>query len=183
MIYVIGIIILLLVICFFVLFFKYVKLKDYQKSLDMCSISIDDLLTKKLELVNSLISDLNNEKIKNDFNYDKTGSIYEREDALFNVGFEINKYIKDSHFDNKRKKKNKKDEEIHFSDEIMNKVRSLNKLEEDVDGLKDYYNANVLNYNEVYLKKNFNKFFKLLRFPVYKSFKIRKLEEYEIFKN
>ena len=62
-------------------------------------------------------------------------------------------------------------------------VKNLNILEENLDGLKDYYNANVLNYNEIFLKRYFNKLFRLLKFVDYKSFKIRKLEEYEIFKN
>ena len=61
--------------------------------------------------------------------------------------------------------------------------RQIRDLEEELDGLKDYYNANVLDYNEIFLKKYFNKIFKLLKFDSYKAFKIRKLEEYEIFKN
>ena len=85
---------------------------------------------------------------------------------MFNVSFDINKYVKE--------RKDKK---------LLSEVKELNSLEESLDGLKDYYNANVLNYNEIFLKRYFNRLFRLLKFKDYKSFKIRKLEEYEIFKN
>ena len=166
MIYVIGAVVLILVIFIVIVIFKYVKLKDVQKSIEMCIKSIDELLNKKLELVNSLLKDIDNKNIEEKFSYNEDASLYEREDILFNTSFEINKYIKE--------KKIKK---------LMPKVQDLNNLEEDIDGLKDYYNANVLNYNDIFLKKNLNKLFKLLKFDSYKSFKIRKLEEYEIFKN
>ena len=166
MIYVIGAVVLILVIFIVIVIFKYVKLKDVQKSIEMCIKSIDELLNKKLELVNSLLKDIDNKNIEEKFSYNEDASLYEREDILFNTSFEINKYIKE--------KKIKK---------LMPKVQDLNNLEEDIDGLKDYYNANVLNCNDIFLKKNLNKLFKLLKFDSYKSFKIRKLEEYEIFKN
>ena len=85
---------------------------------------------------------------------------------MFNVSFDINKYVKD--------KKIVK---------LKDKVKELNVLEENLDGLKDYYNANVLNYNEIFLKGYLNKLFRVLKFGDRKSFKVRKLEEYEIFKN
>lgn len=166
MIYIIGAIILLLVICFIYFFFKYTKLKDLKNSIEMCTESIDELLDKKLELVNNLLKEIKNDKIKNSFSYDENASLHDREDALFNVCFEINKFVKE---ENKKK--------------LKDDISKLNDMEENLDGLKDYYNANVLNYNEIFLKKYFNKIFKLLKFEPYKSFKIRKLEEYEIFKN
>ena len=165
-IYVIGLLILILVIGGVILFFKYSKLKDIKASLEMCTNSINEALDKKLKLVQDFLKDIKDEKIKSTFNYDEGASLYEREDALFNVSFEINKFVKEGN--------NKK---------LRDKVKILNELEENLDGLKDYYNANVLNYNEIFLKKYFHRFFQLLRFDSYKSFKIRKLEQYEIFKN
>ena len=154
MIYIIGIIILLLVIFFFIVLFNYFKLKDFRTSIETCCDNINELLNTKHELINKLLKKIDNEK----FN--------DKEDALFNISFEINKYLKDS-------------KNVEFKDEI----RELNVLEENLDGLKDFYNTNVINYNEIFLNKVFNKIFILLKFDVYKSFKIRKLEEYEIFKN
>ena len=166
MIYVFGTIFLLLVIVLGYLFFKYSKLKDINNSIEIASESINAVLDKKLELVNELLKDVKDKKIKEKFEYSDDFSLYEKENALFNVSFDINKYVKDK-------------EIVKLKD----KVKELNVLEENLDGLKDYYNANVLNYNEIFLKRYFNKLFRFLKFGDYKSFKIRKLEEYEIFKN
>ena len=166
MIYVIGAVVLILVICIFIIIFKYVKLKDIRNSIDICASSIEELLSKKLELVNNLLNDMKNDDLKNSFSYDEEASLYEKEDSLFNISFEINKLIKEG--------KSKK---------LKEKVKELNEMEENLDGLKDFYNTNVLSYNEIFLKKYANKLFKLLKFDSYKSFKIRKLEEYEVFKN
>lgn len=166
MIYILGAVFLLLVIILGYLFFKYTKLREINDSINIASDSINSVLDKKLELVNDLLSKIKNDKIKSKFEYSDDYSIYEKENALFNVSFDINKYVKEG--------KDKK---------LLSEVKELNSLEESLDGLKDYYNANVLNYNEIFLKRYFNKLFRLLKFKDYKSFKIRKLEEYEIFKN
>ena len=166
MIYVVGVVLVLLVIFFFIVLFNYFKLNDIKNSIDTCSDSIDALLESKVALIEKILKKTKDEKLKKMFEYDKDSTLYEREDALFNISFELNKHIKDSN--------NKK-----FKDDI----HELNDLEESLDGLKDFYNTNVLNYNEIFFKKVFNKIYKLLKFEGYKSFKIRKLEEYEIFKN
>lgn len=166
MLFIIGIIVIILLIGGFIIFLKISKLKDIKKSLDICTSNINEFLSKKLSLVTILLKDIKDEKIKKDFSYSEDFTIYEKEDALFNISWNINKYIKD----NNVKK-------------LKDKAKELNILEENLDGLKDFYNANVLNYNEIFLKKYFNKIFRLLKFSDYKSFKIRKLEEYEIFKN
>ena len=166
MIYVIGVLIIIIILLCGYLFFKYSKLKDINNSLEIAKENINIVLDKKYELVNELLKDIKNDKIKEKFSYSDDFSIYEKENALFDVSFDINKFIKEG--------KNKK---------LKQRVKDLNLLEENLDGLKDYYNANVLNYNEIFLKKYFNKLFRLFKFEDYKSFKIRRLEEYEIFKN
>lgn len=166
MIYVFSTLFLIIFIICAVVFFRVHKLKDINNSLIICSDNIDDFLRKKFDIVNELLKDIKDEKIKKKFSYDDELSIYERESLLFDVSWDINKYVKE----NKKTK-------------LKDKVRELNFLEENLDGLKDYYNANVLNYNEIFLKPGFNKLFRTMHFEDYKSFKIRKLEEYEIFKN
>lgn len=166
MIYVICVIIVIAFAAGIFLFLKVSKLKDINRSLEMCSDNINDVLDKKLKLVNVLLKDVKEEKIKKEFSYNDDFNIYEKENALFIVSFNINKYVKDNNIK-----------------KLKSKIRELNILEENLDGLKDFYNANVLNYNEIFLKRYLNKFFRLLKFGDYKSFKMRKLEEYEIFKN
>lgn len=166
MLYIIGIIILILLVGGFIIFLKVSKLNDIKKALDICATNINEFLNKKLELINILLKDIDNKKIKKDFSYSDDFNIYEKEEALFNVSWNIYKYIKDNNIT-----------------KLKDKAKELNVLEENLDGLKDFYNANVLNYNEIFLKKSFNKIFRIFKFGDYKSFKIRKLEEYEIFKN
>lgn len=166
MLYIIGIIILILLVGGFIIFLKVSKLNDIKKALDICASNINEFLNKKLELINILLKDIDNKKIKKDFSYSDDFNIYEKEEALFNVSWNIYKYIKDNNIT-----------------KLKDKAKELNVLEENLDGLKDFYNANVLNYNEIFLKKSFNKIFRIFKFGDYKSFKIRKLEEYEIFKN
>ena len=166
MLYIIGIIILILLVGGFIIFLKVSKLNDIKKALDICAANINEFLNKKLELINILLKDIDNKKIKKDFSYSDDFNIYEKEETLFNVSWNIYKYIKDNNIT-----------------KLKDKAKELNVLEENLDGLKDFYNANVLNYNEIFLKKSFNKIFRIFKFGDYKSFKIRKLEEYEIFKN
>ena len=66
---------------------------------------------------------------------------------------------------------------------FKNEIIKLNEIDDDIEGLKDYYNANVINYNEIFLKKPMNLIYKLLKFTQYKSFKLRKIDDYEILKN
>lgn len=166
MLYIVCMIIIIVFLLALFLFLKVSKLKDINKSLEICSSKINDVLEEKLNLVNKLLKNIKEEKIKKEFVYSDDYNIYEKENALFNVSFNINKYVKDNNI-----KKLKK------------QVHELNVLEESLDGLKDFYNSNVLNYNELFLKRYLNKFYRLMKFKDYKSFKIRKLEEYEIFKN
>ena len=166
MIYIICSLLFLLFIFGAFIFFKVNKLKDIKKSLDIISSNIEEFLDAKLNIVTRLLSDIDDEKIKKEFSYSDDFTLHEKEDSLFNISWNINKYIKDKRLD-----KMKKD------------VSELNVLEENLDGLKDFYNANVLNYNEIFLKSYLNKIFRFFKFSDYKSFKIRKLEEYEIFKN
>lgn len=166
MVYVIGTLILLLLICFVIVFFKYTKLKEAQNSIDVCYNKINETLEKKLDIVKEALNTVRNEKLKNSFSYDESADVYEKEKSLYDIGFELNKYSKQS--------KSKKLKEI---------IKSLNEMEEELDGLKDYYNSNLLSYNDIYMNKYFNKIFKLLKFNSYRSFRIRKIEDYEIFKN
>lgn len=82
MIYVFGTIFLLLVIVLGYLFFKYSKLKDINNSIEIASESINAVLDKKLELVNELLKEVKDKKIKEKFEYSDDFSLYEKENAL-----------------------------------------------------------------------------------------------------
>lgn len=167
MLYLILTLIFIIFICLIYIFFKVNKLKDIKKSLVLCEEKINEALSNKYKIVVDILEKLNDEKLKKYFVYTEDLSLAEREKSLFDIGFKVNKNLKE----NKTKLK-----------KFENEMKELNTNEETLDGLKDFYNANVLNYNEVFYKKYFNKIYKLLGFTEFRSFKIRKLEEYEIFK-
>lgn len=167
MLYLVLTLFFIIFLCSVYIFFKVNKLNDIKKSLELCEKKINDALTNKYKIVLDILEKLDNDKLNKFFVYTEDLSLAEREKSLFDISFKINKYLKEN------KTKLKKFEE---------EMRTLNINEETLDGLKDFYNANVLNYNEIFYKKYFNKIYKLFKFNEYRSFKIRKLEEYEIFR-
>ena len=148
----------------------YLKIKNSNSVLMICEDKIEVLLNEKKELIDKAIKILNSKKLKDLFHYEENLTIIEKESSLFNIRWELNKYL-----NNQGKKK--------VTDEVKDIVKRLDVMEEDLDGLKNFYNANIINYNEIYNKKLFNWFFKLLKLKKKESFKLRKLEDFEILKN
>ena len=165
MIYIIIVFIVLLMIGLF-LFLQYLKIKSFDDKINTCLDNITEILDNKETLVFKIINDINDEKLSKKSDFQKSDVIFQNENALFDIRWNLNQYIN-----------NKKINENYKKD-----LRKLNIIEESLDGLKDFYNITVLNYNELFLKKPFYFFYKLLGFEQRKSFKIRKLEEYVIFK-
>ena len=143
-----------------IVFIKYKKLEDLENAIITCEDNLENHLKEKNEIIKKVIKDINDEEL-NKFTYNEKETIHEKEDNL-------NKYLLEN------PKKNKK-----FKKEII----KLNEIDDNIEGLKDYYNANVINYNELFLKKPMNLIYKLLKFTQYKSFKLRKIDDYEILKN
>lgn len=150
-----------------ILFIKYKKLEDLENAIITCEENLEYQLKEKNEIIKILIKEINDEEL-NKFKYNEEETIHEKENALFNIRWDINKYLLEN------PKKNNT-----FKKEII----KLNEIDDNIEGLKDYYNANVINYNELFLKKPLNLIYKLLKFTQYKSFKLRKIDDYEILKN
>ena len=165
MLYIILALFLVLFVFAGYIFFKVTKLKEIKNSLDICSNKIEDTLNKKHKIINDVLKKINNARLTKEFEYKDSFTLQEKEKCLFDIGFSINKYVNN-----------------HKDLDLNNELRELNYIEETLDGLKDFYNAHVLNYNEIFLKKYLNKIYRVFKFSDYKAFKIRKLEEYEIFK-
>lgn len=161
------IIILLILTLLAIIFIKYKKLKDIENAILTCEKSLNKQLKNKNEIIEKVIKSINNEEL-NKFTYNEEETIHEKENNLFNIRWDINKYLLEN------PKKNNK---------FKNNILKLNQIDDDIEGLKDYYNANVINYNELFLKKPINLIYKLLHFTQYKSFKLRKIDDYEILKN
>ena len=166
MIYIIIIITIILALLA-VVFIKYKKLEDLENAIMTCEDNLENHLKEKNEIIKEVIKDINDEELHK-FTYNEEETIHEKEDNLFNIRWDINKYLLENPKNNKK-----------FKNEII----KLNEIDDDIEGLKDYYNANVINYNEIFLKKPMNLIYKLLKFTQYKSFKLRKIDDYEILKN
>ena len=95
--------------------------------------------------------------------------IFSKEDILFNVRWKIESLINN----NKYTPQN----------ECASFYERLKTLEEDLEGLKDYYNSKVILYNEKYLNKVFCNIYKMLKLEKQKKFKLRKIESFEILKD
>jgi len=175
MIYVVIIsIILLFIVTLFVLN-NYLKLKDFEQNIFACTNNINELLVEKKEILDDLIKKVDDKKISELYNsYSDDETLFVREEVLFNVNWEMNKFM--------HNKIDEKDERLN-DDIIKDSVNKLNRLEENLEGLREYYNTNALNFNEIYFKKPFYYLYKLFKYDEKKSFKYRKLEEYEILKN
>ena len=94
-----------------------------------------------------------------------------KEKELFEESLEINKYLEGA---GKKKASNS---------EVKKIIDSLNIIDEDLDGLKNYYNTYANIYND-YLDRGFFRFiYKLMHLEKKELFDVRKLEDYEILKN
>ena len=172
MIYAVILIVLILVIVLIILG-NYLKLKEIDENINICSMNINDILNKKKELLDCLLKILDDDKINKMYeNYNDSLSMFDKEDVLYNINWEANKYM--NNIDN--------DEKLN-DDEIKKLVKELNSFEENLEGLREYYNSNVASYNDYYFKKPFTYIYKLFKLNDERSFKLRKLENYEILKN
>lgn len=160
---IIAIIITILVICAL----KFLQVKDISNNLDKCENNINDILENKVILLKQLLDKIKDEKLNDALTFKEDINIFDKEQQLSDLKYNIFKKHKNI-VDNK---------------ENSNIIYELNSLEENLDGLKDYYNTNVVVFNEKFLKQPFTIIYKLLGLDIKKLFNLGKLEQYEILKN
>ncbi len=159
-----GIILLIILAVVIIIYISLEKIKDIDKNIDMCTKSIEEILTTKKDIIEKIIKDTNSKKLKDLFEY-KEDNIITKEESLYNITKEINNYTNT----NAKKKTNNK----NLKEELM----KLSSLDEDLEGLKNYYNTNAFNYNNIYNKKFFNKIYKILKLNKKDLFDSRKLDD------
>lgn len=167
MIYLIISLIFVFILGILYTFFKYLKLREFDMVIKVCSDNINDTLDKQEKEIQGILDKVKDQKIKEDFVCCKSSDMFVREKGLFNVSWDINKYF----------------EANKVSVKTKNMLRNINNIEEELEGLKDYYNLNCNRYNELYGKKPFVYLYKLFKFEKKGVFKTRKLENYEILKD
>ncbi len=159
----------ILVVCFVVLtLFKYFKLKEFDKIISVCVDNLNETFDRLDKEITNILNSVKDDKIKEIYIVNNENlELFERENMLFEISWSINKYFDD-------KKVKEKEKKI---------LRSINNIDEETQGLKDYYNLNSVRYNELYNKIPFVYIFRLFGLNSKKIFKLRKLENYEILKD
>ena len=158
------VIVLLLLITFGILFYsKYSFLKDINEKLNISLNKIKELVFFKESKIKEILDLINDDKYN--YRYEHIDlDFVNKENEIFILFWDLKKDLKN----------NKK---------VKNIIIDVEKNENDLEGLKDYYNCNVNLYNEIYEKMPFNILFKLFKFENKKLFESKKIEDFEILKD
>ena len=136
--YVIIIFVLLVIFTILYIYDNYKKIKDILENINTSKDKIDEVLNNKKELLENLVKDAKDKDLKIMLK-EETNDIFSKEDMLYNVRWKLEELITDKKYSPK--------------DEFKTYYERLKILEEDLEGLKDYYNSKVIIYNEKYLNK------------------------------
>lgn len=162
------IVILILIFIGLYIYNAYQKMKDLSDNINTSKEKIKELLDKKLDLMEKLAKNSKDKDLKVMLKKE-TNSIFEMEDMLYNARWKLENLINNNKYEPK--------------DEFRTYFDTLKGIEEEIEGLKDYYNSKVVIYNELFNVKVLNNMYKLLKLENQKKFKLRKIESYEILKD
>ena len=126
----------------------------------------EELVNNKDENVNKILDIISDDKLR--ARYVKSDNVIDNENNIFSLYWDIKKYLKEKNINN---------------DEINNIVKEIDKYEDDLEGLKDFYNSSVNIYNNYFYKKPFNIVYKVFRYNEKQKFISKKIESYEILKD
>lgn len=148
---------------------NYFKLKELNNFCNVSQERLFEVLNKKKNLLEKLKDQTKNKNLIKLLNIEENLDVFQLEKALFDVRWNLNKLIEE--------------EKIKIKKESKTIITSLNEIEDEIEGLKDYYNSKAITYNEKYFKKPFYFLFKLFKLEDKKTFSLRKIENYEILKD
>lgn len=160
------IILTILVILFAIDFIKILGLKEKQEKLDVSLKKIEELINIKDDNINKILNIINDDKLKS--RYIKSDNVIDNENNIFNLYWDIKKYLNENNVNN---------------DNVNIIVKEIDKYEDDLEGLKDFYNSSANIYNNYFYRKPFNIIYKLFRYSEKQKFISKKIENYEILKD
>lgn len=161
--FVVLILLLILIFLFIMFFIKFTNLKEYNEKLDICLLKIEEMVKFKSASINEILDIIKDEKLSYKFEH-LNENFFDKENDLFNLFWDLKK----DYSNNKKIKK---------------LLIDIDKNENDLEGLKDFYNSSANAYNDILNKKPYNLFFKLLKHEESALFKSKKIEDYEILKD
>ena len=159
-----------IIIFIFIFIFHYLKLKELHEITLTCTSKIDEALENKKNIVAELLDAIKNNALNDIYNIDDNMDLFTKEEILFDVSWNINKVLDEKPKEIKKKK-------------VKELFKNLKSIDEEIEGLKDFYNVKMNIYNDTYNKKPFYFLYKMLNFYPGRNFKIKKIEDYEILKN
>ena len=149
-------------------FYKLSELKFIYKKICKCTENLNDVFETKEMYLNEIIKNKKNKKLEEKMTYYvNVKDIFEKEKILFNVNWEIVKQYPD----------------LRSNDKFTNVFEYIYQTNEEIDGLKDFYNINVDKFNCLFDKKMFSFVYKSMGYKRQRNFSFRKLNEYEIEKD
>lgn len=157
---------IILVVLFTIGIIKISGLKEKEEKLDISLEKIEELVNNKDENVNKILDIISDDKLR--ARYVKSDNVIDNENNIFSLYWDIKKYLKEKNINN---------------DEINNIVKEIDKYEDDLEGLKDFYNSSVNIYNNYFYKKPFNIMYRIFRYNEKQKFISKKIESYEILKD
>ena len=157
---------IILVVLFTIGIIKISGLKEKEEKLDISLEKIEELVNNKDENVNKILDIISDDKLR--ARYVKSDNVIDNENNIFSLYWDIKKYLKEKNINN---------------DEINNIVKEIDKYEDDLEGLKDFYNSSVNIYNNYFYKKPFNIMYKVFRYNEKQKFISKKIESNEILKD
>lgn len=157
---------IILVVLFTIGIIKISGLKEKEEKLDISLEKIEELVNNKDENINKILDIISDDKLR--ARYVKSDNVIDNENNIFSLYWDIKKYLKEKNINN---------------DEINNMVKEIDKYEDDLEGLKDFYNSSVNIYNNYFYKKPFNIMYRIFRYNEKQKFISKKIESYEILKD
>ena len=163
---------IIIIIIIFVIWFNYKKINNIKSNLEVCSNHIIELLNKKTELLLKLNKEDKNKDLESSLSFEDNISLFEKEKKLFNITVNI-----DENFLKKKLKKNKKEQK---SGSLLEEIKVV---DDNLEGLKDYYNTYVNLFNSFFRKKPFIYIYKIFNLYEMQTFESKRTEKYEILKS
>ncbi len=169
LLYIILGIVFVIIIIGVIVAINYLKLKDLSETIKICEGKINESLNEKKELLNQICKDCKNKELSKISNIEDNLNLFEFDNTLYNIKNKINMLINDKKYKPKK--------------EILEVIKNLNDVDDNIEGLIDYYNSKVSVYNNRYEVKPFNYIYAILKLKNIETFKIKKVVDYEILKD
>ena len=158
------IIIIIILIIILIILKNYFTLKELDLKIDACSGSLFEILDLKKETIEKIIKSSKNKDIKNIISDINTDNLFKYDEDLYQTfkKIEVDKTL---------------------TKKALSMTKDIKKIDEEIDGLKNFYNVNVNKYNLMYNKKPFIYLYNLLKLEKKEVFKERKTSDLNILKD